>query len=130
MSGGKKCLAIREIKRSVTAPAAMESAWPHRQLHASIRRNITSRLSCLHWSCRCIDRIHSGCGWNDAVYERRAFEAVQKRGGLAISDEVQTGFGRLGSHFWGFESKSVLAQFCVRKLRANVFSCHVCAKYA
>jgi alanine-glyoxylate transaminase / (R)-3-amino-2-methylpropionate-pyruvate transaminase len=29
---------------------------------------------------------------------------VQARGGLTISDEVQTGFGRLGSHFWGFET--------------------------
>ncbi|PIO62304.1 aminotransferase, class III, partial [Teladorsagia circumcincta] len=36
---------------------------------------------------------------------KRAFEAVHKRGGLAISDEVQTGFGRLGSHFWGFEAQ-------------------------
>lgn len=36
---------------------------------------------------------------------KRSFEAVQKRGGLAISDEVQTGFGRLGSHFWGFEAQ-------------------------
>ncbi|KAE9553144.1 hypothetical protein FO519_003661 [Halicephalobus sp. NKZ332] len=37
----------------------------------------------------------------------RAFEAVQKRGGLCISDEVQTGFGRLGSHFWGFQAHGV-----------------------
>uniref|UniRef100_A0A0K0CVE5 Alanine--glyoxylate aminotransferase 2, mitochondrial n=1 Tax=Angiostrongylus cantonensis TaxID=6313 RepID=A0A0K0CVE5_ANGCA len=36
---------------------------------------------------------------------KRSFEAVQKRAGLAICDEVQTGFGRLGSHFWGFESQ-------------------------
>uniref|UniRef100_A0A7I4XY20 Alanine--glyoxylate aminotransferase 2, mitochondrial n=1 Tax=Haemonchus contortus TaxID=6289 RepID=A0A7I4XY20_HAECO len=36
---------------------------------------------------------------------KRSFEAVKKRGGLAISDEVQTGFGRLGSHFWGFEAQ-------------------------
>ncbi|VDK70099.1 unnamed protein product [Cylicostephanus goldi] len=36
---------------------------------------------------------------------KRAFEAVHARGGLAISDEVQTGFGRLGSHFWGFEAQ-------------------------
>ncbi|CAD5207704.1 unnamed protein product [Bursaphelenchus xylophilus] len=39
-------------------------------------------------------------------YLSGAFERVQKRGGLAISDEVQTGFGRLGSHFWGFESQN------------------------
>jgi alanine-glyoxylate transaminase/(R)-3-amino-2-methylpropionate-pyruvate transaminase len=33
---------------------------------------------------------------------------VKKRGGLCISDEVQTGFGRLGSHFWGFESQEAV----------------------
>ncbi|CAJ0963868.1 unnamed protein product, partial [Mesorhabditis belari] len=38
---------------------------------------------------------------------KRAFDAVQTRGGLCISDEVQTGFGRLGSHFWGFETHGV-----------------------
>ncbi|EYC17636.1 hypothetical protein Y032_0030g2187 [Ancylostoma ceylanicum] len=36
---------------------------------------------------------------------KRAFDAVHKRGGLTISDEVQTGFGRLGSHFWGYEAQ-------------------------
>ncbi|CAD6184908.1 unnamed protein product [Caenorhabditis auriculariae] len=36
----------------------------------------------------------------------RAYKAVQKRGGVAIADEVQTGFGRLGSHFWGFQSQN------------------------
>ncbi len=28
-------------------------------------------------------------------------EAVRKAGGILIADEVQPGFGRLGSHFWG-----------------------------
>jgi alanine-glyoxylate transaminase/(R)-3-amino-2-methylpropionate-pyruvate transaminase len=28
---------------------------------------------------------------------KRSFEAVKARGGVCISDEVQTGFGRLGS---------------------------------
>uniref|UniRef100_A0AC35TYP3 Alanine--glyoxylate aminotransferase 2, mitochondrial n=1 Tax=Rhabditophanes sp. KR3021 TaxID=114890 RepID=A0AC35TYP3_9BILA len=36
---------------------------------------------------------------------KQAFELVQSKGGLCISDEVQTGFGRMGSHFWGFESQ-------------------------
>ncbi|CAI4221787.1 unnamed protein product [Auanema sp. JU1783] len=36
---------------------------------------------------------------------KKAFEAVQNVGGIAISDEVQTGFGRLGSHFWGFQTQ-------------------------
>ncbi|KAI6193997.1 Aminotransferase, class III [Aphelenchoides besseyi] len=37
---------------------------------------------------------------------KRSFESVQSTGGLCISDEVQTGFGRLGSSFWGFESQN------------------------
>ncbi len=32
---------------------------------------------------------------------------VQARGGLFIADEVQPGFGRTGSHFWGFQRHSV-----------------------
>ena len=30
-------------------------------------------------------------------------KAVRKAGGIVIADEVQPGFGRLGSHFWGHE---------------------------
>ncbi|XP_044242956.2 alanine--glyoxylate aminotransferase 2, mitochondrial isoform X3 [Ursus arctos] len=37
-----------------------------------------------------------------------AFELVRERGGVCVSDEVQTGFGRLGSHFWGFQTHGVL----------------------
>jgi len=37
-------------------------------------------------------------------YIRRAFELVRSKGGVCISDEVQTGFGRTGKHYWGFES--------------------------
>lgn len=33
----------------------------------------------------------------------KAIIAVRKAGGLIISDEVQPGFGRLGSHWWGHE---------------------------
>ena len=29
-------------------------------------------------------------------------ELVKSHGGLIISDEVQTGFGRIGSKYWGF----------------------------
>ena len=32
-----------------------------------------------------------------------AVEVVRKAGGLFIADEVQPGFGRTGSHMWGFE---------------------------
>ena len=29
--------------------------------------------------------------------------SVRKAGGLCVADETQTGFGRVGKHFWGFE---------------------------
>ncbi|XP_027038277.1 alanine--glyoxylate aminotransferase 2, mitochondrial-like [Pocillopora damicornis] len=37
-----------------------------------------------------------------------AYELIRERGGVCISDEVQTGFGRLGSHYWGFETQGVV----------------------
>jgi len=36
---------------------------------------------------------------------KNAFQVVREKGGVCIADEVQTGFGRLGSHYWGFESQ-------------------------
>ncbi len=39
-------------------------------------------------------------------YLRDAFELVRKYGGLTIADEVQTGYGRCGENFWGFQMKN------------------------
>lgn len=36
------------------------------------------------------------------------YNAIKKAGGLFIADEVQAGFGRTGSHFWGFEAHNVV----------------------
>lgn len=33
---------------------------------------------------------------------------IKKAGGLFIADEVQSGFARTGSHFWGFEGQGVV----------------------
>jgi 4-aminobutyrate aminotransferase-like enzyme/Ser/Thr protein kinase RdoA (MazF antagonist) len=41
-------------------------------------------------------------------YLREAFDAVRAAGGVCIADEVQTGFGRAGSHFWMFETQGVV----------------------
>jgi alanine-glyoxylate transaminase/(R)-3-amino-2-methylpropionate-pyruvate transaminase len=40
-------------------------------------------------------------------YFQIVYDIVRAHGGLCISDEVQTGFGRLGTHFWGFEAYGV-----------------------
>lgn len=39
---------------------------------------------------------------------QRAFELVRSKGGVCVSDEVQTGFGRTGEHYWGFQGHGVM----------------------
>ncbi|MFC6234536.1 aminotransferase class III-fold pyridoxal phosphate-dependent enzyme, partial [Leucobacter soli] len=41
-------------------------------------------------------------------YLADAYSRVRAAGGLCIADEVQVGFGRMGSSFWGFEQSGVL----------------------
>jgi len=41
-------------------------------------------------------------------YLQRVYAAVRASGGLAIADEVQVGFGRLGEWFWGFHQQNVV----------------------
>ncbi|MFP4844216.1 aminotransferase class III-fold pyridoxal phosphate-dependent enzyme [Winogradskyella sp. PE311] len=51
-----------------------------------------------------------GCGGQVPLakdYLKEIYPAIRKQGGVCISDEVQTGFGRLGDHFWGFEAQEV-----------------------
>lgn len=39
---------------------------------------------------------------------KQAYQLVKKAGGLCISDEVQTGIGRMGKNFWGFQLHDVI----------------------
>ncbi|KAA0961548.1 aminotransferase [Microbacterium sp. ANT_H45B] len=41
-------------------------------------------------------------------YLRGAYDLIRDRGGLCIADEVQVGFGRMGTSFWGFELSGVV----------------------
>src|SRR5262249_28556426 len=43
-----------------------------------------------------------------AGYLQAAYRAVRAAGGVCIADEVQTGFGRVGSHRWAFETQGVV----------------------
>jgi 4-aminobutyrate aminotransferase-like enzyme/Ser/Thr protein kinase RdoA (MazF antagonist) len=52
-----------------------------------------------------------GCGGQIVFpdgYLREAFRIVREAGGVCIADEVQTGFGRVGTHFWAFETQDVV----------------------
>jgi len=41
-------------------------------------------------------------------YLQRTYEIVREAGGVCIADEVQTGFGRTGKNFWGFQNHGVV----------------------
>ncbi|MEV0175813.1 aminotransferase [Streptomyces sp. NPDC050803] len=53
-------------------------------------------------------------------YLAEAYAAVRRHGGLAVADEVQVGYGRLGHWFWGFEQQQVVPDIvCVAKAMGN-----------
>ncbi|WP_452230908.1 aminotransferase class III-fold pyridoxal phosphate-dependent enzyme [Lacinutrix sp. MEBiC02404] len=57
-----------------------------------------------------------GCGGQVPLakgYLKAIYPAIRKQGGVCISDEVQTGFGRLGDYFWGFEGQEVIPDIVI-----------------
>ncbi len=52
-----------------------------------------------------------GCGGQIVLppgYLKHVFHHVRQSGAVCIIDEVQVGFGRVGTHFWGFETQDVV----------------------
>lgn len=57
-----------------------------------------------------------GCGGQLELpkdYLRPIYKAIRAQGGYCISDEVQTGFARLGENWWGFEQYAVVPDIVV-----------------
>jgi 4-aminobutyrate aminotransferase-like enzyme/Ser/Thr protein kinase RdoA (MazF antagonist) len=46
-------------------------------------------------------------------YLAEVYRQVRAAGGVTIADEVQVGFGRLGTHFWGFQTQDVVPDIVV-----------------
>lgn len=46
-------------------------------------------------------------------YLTAAAEKVRAHGGVMIADEVQSGFGRTGDHFWGFQAHDIVPEIVV-----------------
>jgi ethanolamine-phosphate phospho-lyase len=46
-------------------------------------------------------------------YLTKLYPEIRNRGGICISDEVQTGFGRLGKYFWGYEEQEVIPDIVI-----------------
>ncbi len=56
----------------------------------------------------CAGQVPLAAGYLEKVYAQ-----VRAQGGLCIADEVQTGFGRVGTHFWAFEQQGVIPDMVV-----------------
>jgi ethanolamine-phosphate phospho-lyase len=57
-----------------------------------------------------------GCGGQVMLnedYLMAIYGKVRNNGGVCIADEVQTGFGRVGTHFWAYEIYDVLPDIVV-----------------
>jgi len=46
-------------------------------------------------------------------YLKKVYPGIRAQGGICISDEVQTGFGRLGKYFWGYEAQDVVPDIVI-----------------
>ena len=52
-----------------------------------------------------------GCGGQLPLpegYLSEVYKTIRAAGGVCVADEVQVGFGRVGTHFWGFEQQQVV----------------------
>jgi alanine-glyoxylate transaminase/(R)-3-amino-2-methylpropionate-pyruvate transaminase len=57
-----------------------------------------------------------GCVVFPDGYLKHAYEHARAAGGVCIADEVQAGFGRTGTHYWGFETQGVIPDIvCMAK---------------
>jgi len=57
-----------------------------------------------------------GCVVFPDGYLKHTYEHVRAAGGVCIADEVQSGFGRTGTHYWGFETQDVMPDIvCMAK---------------
>jgi len=57
-----------------------------------------------------------GCGGQVPLakgYLQEIYPVIREQGGVCISDEVQTGFGRLGDYYWGFEAQNVVPDMVI-----------------
>lgn len=57
-----------------------------------------------------------GCGGQVPLakgYLKEIYPKIKAQGGVCISDEVQTGFGRLGEYFWGYEMQDVVPDIVI-----------------
>ena len=97
------------------APDAYRGAWgrddPNAGHHYAIDvRNLIDHVTSGQIAAFIAESIQGvgGCVVFPENYLKHAYEYARAAGGVCIADEVQTGFGRTGTHYWGFETQNVV----------------------
>ncbi|PWC39806.1 aminotransferase class III-fold pyridoxal phosphate-dependent enzyme [Azospirillum sp. TSO35-2] len=90
-------------------PAPDSYRIPEAEVGAAFARSVEAAIADLREkgikpAALLVDTIFSSSGvfTDPAGFLAPAVEVMRKAGGLFIADEVQPGFGRLGTHMWGF----------------------------
>lgn len=97
--------AYRRGERDVGARYAAHVAT----LISELRANGQSLAGFIAETCPSVGgQIMLPAGYLEAVYA-----TVRAAGGVCIADEVQTGLGRIGTHFWAFEAHGVVPDIVV-----------------
>ena len=103
-------VALGQHVRTVPAPAALTS-----DLGQDFAAHVQAAIDDLQRhgikpAVLIVDTVFSSDGVfaDPAGFLRPAAEAIRQAGGLFIADEVQPGFGRTGSHWWGFQRHGLI----------------------
>ncbi len=94
----------RGVHRGYAADAGRAYAADVREVVSALERSGRGAAAFI------AEAISSGGGQVEppAGYLAEAYRHVRAAGGVCIADEVQIGFGRVGTHFWGFETQDVV----------------------
>jgi alanine-glyoxylate transaminase/(R)-3-amino-2-methylpropionate-pyruvate transaminase len=97
------------------APDPYRGAWRRDDPHAGFNyaadvRNLIEHATSGQIAAFISESIQGvgGCVVFPDNYLKHAYEHVRAAGGVCIADEVQTGFGRTGTNYWGFETQGVV----------------------
>lgn len=100
-----------------SVPDAYRAAddWPFEELGQRFAQSVADQIQSMRKQGRApafflAESIPSVAGqlFFPENYLREVYAMVRAAGGLCLADEVQVGFGRVGSHWWAFETQGVV----------------------
>ncbi|XP_043261295.1 alanine--glyoxylate aminotransferase 2, mitochondrial isoform X1 [Colletes gigas] len=109
--GGSKCRdsPVQMIERNCDCNEGqcVASEKYFREFEETFRFNLPCTQSVAGFVAESIQGV-GGAVQYPKYFLKKVYDYVRNKGGVCIADEVQTGFGRTGDHFWGFENHGVV----------------------